>query len=62
MDDDLEPADSMVLQDTLEKLTEHAPAAVGAAGVQLTPMLAYSKCRHVGREAKQVSTCSIERA
>jgi hypothetical protein len=55
MDDDLAPADQRVLADLLEKLAEHAPTPVGAAGVILDPSIAYSECPRVGLECSRIS-------
>lgn len=56
MDDDLVPSDPRVLADTVGKLQEHAPAAVGAAGVVLNPTKTYTECHHVGREGVRIES------
>jgi len=55
MDDDLVPADNHVLADLLEKLAEHSPAPVGAAGVRLNPSMPYGKCPRFGVNCARIS-------
>lgn len=56
MDDDLAPSDDKVLAETLDKLGEHRPSAVGATGVVLDPAKSYFDCQHVGHGARQIKT------